>query len=125
MKKYDYIVIVMVIAIAIGSLGVLTIKPRGGYTSKYVVISSENKVVKRISLNDKTKETFTVKNGLGENTIEISNGNVFIHDADCPDKICIKDGAIREPGQILVCLPNKVVVEIKGEANQEIDDVAH
>lgn len=126
MKKYDYVIIVLVVAIALGSLGVLAIKPRGGYSSKYVEISSENKLYKKIYLNSSTNERFTVKNKFGENEIEISNGSVRILDADCPDKICVKDGAIREPGQILVCLPNKVVVEIKGDSKtQENDDFSY
>ncbi len=47
-----------------------------------------------------------------------------ILEADCPDKVCIKDGMIIKPGQSLVCLPNKVVVEIKGVKNAETDDVS-
>lgn len=125
MKRYDYVIIVLVVAIALGSLGVLAIKPRGDYSIKYVEISSENKLYKKIPLGSNTNEKITLKNKLGYNEIEISNGSVRILDADCPDKICIKDGAIREPGQILVCLPNKVVVEITGEKTQENDEVSY
>lgn len=125
MKRYDYVIIVLVVAIAVGSLGLLAIKPKGGSGSKYVEISSENKLYKRIPLTTTTNETILVKNGLGMDVVNISDGKVKIVEADCPDKICIKDGAISEPGQILVCLPNKVVVEVKGEQNSENDAVSY
>jgi hypothetical protein len=125
MKRYDYVIIVLVVVIALGSLGFLTIKPKGGQGMKYVEISSENKLIKKIPLTAGTGERITVKNRLGENIVDISNGKIRIHDADCPDKICIKDGAISEPGDILVCLPNKVVIEIKGEKNNENDVISY
>jgi hypothetical protein len=56
--------------------------------------------------------------------INISDGYARIAEADCPDKLCVKDGMISKPGQSLVCLPNKVVVEVKGVRDTETDDVA-
>ena len=45
------------------------------------------------------------------NTVEIKNGKVGMNEADCPDKRCVKQGF----GDALpiVCLPNRVVVEIR------------
>ena len=45
-----------------------------------------------------------------------------MEDADCPDKLCIKQGKIDSNGQKIVCLPNKTVVEIRSEKESE-DDV--
>lgn len=44
------------------------------------------------------------------NTVEIRNKKVRMLEADCPDKLCMKQGA----GDVLpiICLPNRVVVEI-------------
>ena len=33
--------------------------------------------------------------------------------ADCPDKICVKTGKIKNKGEQIVCLPNKLVVKVK------------
>lgn len=45
------------------------------------------------------------------NTVEIMDGKVRMLEADCPDQRCLKQGA----GDVLpiVCLPNRVVVEIR------------
>ena len=33
--------------------------------------------------------------------------------ADCPDKLCVNQHAISSNGETIVCLPNKVVVEVE------------
>jgi hypothetical protein len=48
------------------------------------------------------------------NTVEIKNSKVRMLSADCPDHRCVKQGA----GDVLpiVCLPNRVVVEIRSRS---------
>ena len=43
-----------------------------------------------------------------------------MEDADCPDKVCVKTGKIKKPGQTIVCLPHRTVIEITGD-NADID----
>lgn len=49
------------------------------------------------------------------NYLIIENGQVYIKEADCPDRLCVKQGAISRVGQSIVCLPNKVVIKITGD----------
>ena len=51
--------------------------------------------------------------------VVISDGCVHVEDADCPDKICEKRGAISQAGQSIVCLPNRVVIKITGKGEVE------
>ena len=44
-------------------------------------------------------------------------------EADCHDSLCIYQGKISKVGQSLVCLPNKVMVEIKGKIEENEDDI--
>ncbi|HHW45603.1 MAG TPA: NusG domain II-containing protein [Clostridiales bacterium] len=50
--------------------------------------------------------------GIGTNLLVIENGSAYVKSADCPDKICVNHKPISESGEAIVCLPNKVVVEI-------------
>lgn len=43
--------------------------------------------------------------------------------SDCKNQICVEDGKISRTNQSIVCLPNKVVVEITG-GEEEFDAVA-
>lgn len=115
LKSLDIVVIVVIIIITLSSSAVPFINSHKSVSSKYVEIQVKGKLYKKLPLDNNRSEKITIKTDLGENIIDISNGKVKISDADCPDKICIKDGSISSPGSILVCLPHKVVVQIKGE----------
>jgi hypothetical protein len=38
--------------------------------------------------------------------------------ASCKNQVCVDHGAISLKGDSIVCLPNRVVVEIKGEGGE-------
>ena len=59
----------------------------------------------------------------GINSIIISNGSVTVSDADCPDKLCVKTGKINRAGETIVCLPHRVVVEIKRNSVSDNDNI--
>lgn len=51
------------------------------------------------------------------NVCEIKDGKVHMVSAKCPDQLCKKQGPIQKSGETIVCLPNKVVLEIKGSGD--------
>ena len=51
----------------------------------------------------------------GVNWLHIENGQAWVTEASCPDKVCVHMGKISQPGQTIVCLPNQVVIEVVGE----------
>lgn len=51
----------------------------------------------------------------GSNTLIIENGEAWISDATCPDKVCIHQGKISRSGEMIVCLPNLMIAKIVGE----------
>ncbi|WP_432408259.1 NusG domain II-containing protein [Wukongibacter sp. M2B1] len=126
MKRLDIIIIVLIIAIAGGSLGILRMNSNKKYEEKYVEVYVDGELIKTIMFNSTTNtEPFTVQTSNGINVIKIENGKVRMTEADCPDQICIKDGPISEPGEMLVCLPHKVVVEVKGKGEAKVDELSY
>ncbi len=61
------------------------------------------------------------KNGKVVNVLEISGHKAKMIKADCPDKLCVHQKAISRQGETIVCLPNKIVVEIEGDKNTDTD----
>ena len=55
-------------------------------------------------------------------TIEIKEGSVSVIDATCPDRVCISSGRISRGGEIIVCVPSMITIEILSE-NEEADYV--
>lgn len=125
MKKWDVIIIITLILISFIPEGVMFITNYNKHTRIFVEVYSEGKLLKKLPLDkDLEKTNFAIDNELGENIIEIEDGEVKIIDADCHDKICVKSHAISKPGESLICLPHKVVVRIIGEGKQETDEVS-
>ena len=58
------------------------------------------------------------------NICEIKDKKVSMLSADCPDQLCIHQRTIQLQGETIVCLPNKVVLEITGtkQTDQEALD---
>ena len=56
-----------------------------------------------------------------ENKVQIKNYEVYMIEATCPDKLCIKQGHIEKKGATIVCLPHHLVIEIK-EGNEQKQD---
>ena len=104
-KKNDILALVSILAFC---LVFLLIFNRFVHKSgKSVVIKQNNAVFCRESLY-RSKE---IK--LSHNTVIIENGKVYMKEADCKNQICVKHKKISEKGEVIICLPNRVSVEIK------------
>ena len=65
-----------------------------------------------------------IDTGNGNNTVVIQGGKVWMEEADCPDRYCISKGQISRVGETIVCLPHRLVVEIRaGSPGAEDFDV--
>jgi len=120
----DYVIIGIVIMLGIASIFLLNIENSKMYDSKYAEIYSNNELIKTIYFDENTEKTIEIDNGLGKNSVKIQMGHIHIDEADCPNQICISDGEIQNVGEILVCLPNKVLIEIKGNNKTVVDAIS-
>ena len=50
----------------------------------------------------------------GSNILVIQDGEAYLTDANCPDKLCVGQGKIRVSGQVITCLPNRLTVTVYG-----------
>lgn len=121
LKKLDYFVIIILVLFTIISFFSTLLIFNKKYDEKYVEIQVDGKIYKKVNL-DNHQEIINIKTKYGFNSIEISKGKVHMLDADCRDKLCVKDGYKSNVGEMIVCLPHKVVIQIKGQNKQEVDD---
>ena len=54
----------------------------------------------------------------GTNILVVENGEAWVSEADCPDKVCMGMGRISRNGEFIACLPNRLLVVIEGAAEQ-------
>lgn len=48
-------------------------------------------------------------------SVHIQGGAVYVTDATCPDRVCVNSGRIGRDGEVIVCVPAMVTVEIVSE----------
>ena len=47
-----------------------------------------------------------------EMTIEIRHGRIRVAESDCPKGVCKHAGWIHTPGRSIICVPNRVLIEL-------------
>lgn len=122
-KKWDIILIAALLAASFIPEGVFLL---GGNSADkggtYAVIQVDGKEYKTVPLSDHHgTDTFTIRTESGYNTVVVRDQEIGIVEADCPDKICIGEGFISQPGATTVCLPHKVLVEVRSPHGGEPD----
>lgn len=123
-KKWDIIVIVLLICVSFIPELIFGVIMNRNYKGTYVEITLEGKLYKKVPLSEhRGEEEFNVKTKYGYNVVKIKDQSVAIIDADCRDKICERPGFISKPGQSLVCLPHKLMVEVKSYDNKTEDEI--
>ncbi len=95
-------------------------------TERQVVIKVSGEVVKKISLQEGTHlQKITIEGKKGPAIIEIKGWKVRMVEAFCPDKLCVKQGWISNPGQSIICVPNEVVLYFDAAEANFIDAITH
>lgn len=114
----DIILIAVILVIGLSVLLFTFLTREEGST---VVVSVDGERVAEYSLS--IDGVYYLNNGT--NTLVIKNGEAYISEATCPDKYsnngCVNTGKISYVGQKIVCLPNKLIVEIVGEGEGIVD----
>ncbi len=120
--KFDLIFIGTLLFAGLVSLFLITsyVTKQNGST---VQILTAGKVYGTYDLRNVKKIPILV-DGTVTNMLQIENGKAKMIEADCPDKLCLHQKAIAHQGETIVCLPNKIVVEIHGGEQAELDGVS-
>ena len=59
----------------------------------------------------------------GSNILVIAEGQAWLSEANCPDRLCVRQGKIHYTGQSIICLPNRLTVTVEGGESDGIDAV--
>ncbi len=118
MKKGDYIIIVSILLIVILSYAYVI----------YLDVNAEKKVleikqgeeISKYTLDDGYENIIEVKDGDQYNIVYIKDGAVWVHDSNCRSRVCVNHKKISRVGETIICIPHKLVLEIKGE-DKDID----
>lgn len=80
------------------------------------VIEVENRVVQTVTLTPgAAPRQISVQGVMGESLVGVDGSYIFMIESACPDKVCIHMGRKSLSGEVIVCLPNRVVIRILGD----------
>lgn len=117
-KRWDIIITFLLILFSLLPLAVFTYVHAGTVNEDSIliaVISVDHEVVERITLTDNVGvDSFDITPSEHDhNTIEVRDDRIRMKSATCSDQVCVNFGFISKPGQTIVCLPHKVLIEIQ------------
>ena len=117
----DLVLIVVLMLFAITSLFIVSYLQTQGET---VQIFLNNQMKYQYKLNK--DKNLIIENQKDFIQIVVKDKKVWVDDSSCPAKICKKMGKISKTGQTIVCVPNKIFIQIIGENEEKyIDAITH
>ena len=75
-----------------------------------------------IALSEVT-ESYTVTESFCRMLIE-KDGVSFVY-SDCLDQLCVKRGKLKNQGDTMACVPEKIVIILRSDSKEKIDSVAY
>lgn len=112
-NRYDALVALAVVLLA-AMLGARLWFAPASSGALTVVVSINAQEIDRTPLSDYEGGTYEA-NGCTL-TVAVADGAVRIAESDCPNQDCVHSGAIDRAGESLVCLPARIVIELRGSA---------
>ncbi|MBR4668478.1 MAG: NusG domain II-containing protein [Butyrivibrio sp.] len=118
--KNDLVLIGAFLAGFIAICGMLFVSKKSGMQ---VVVSVDSVKTASFSLSEDIEYEIKGYDG-GTNLLIIKDGEAYLIDSSCPDHLCEHMGKISKVGQSIICLPNRVVVEVIGDEKEEFDTIS-
>ncbi|HEL1980779.1 TPA: NusG domain II-containing protein [Streptococcus suis] len=126
LKLFDYILIGFTLILsflpAIFTYTHLTTDANEAKTIAYVRINGE--VVDQFELSKDTphqEKTYYPNDGQ-YNIIEVDGERIRVKEDNSPDQIAVMTSWISQPGQLSVCLPHNLLIEIKSVGGESTDE---
>ena len=116
LSKPDFIIILIVAVVAVVALLWQNTASADGAVAEVTI---DGETVLELPLSDVVgPQEITLKNGI---RLKAEQHTICFLQSDCPDGLCVKVGALENPGDVAACLPNKTVVSIRGGDKGAVD----
>ncbi|HQU71567.1 MAG: NusG domain II-containing protein [Calditrichaeota bacterium] len=56
----------------------------------------------------------------GQFALRVRNNAITVVESHCPRAICVKSGAIRHSGEVIACVPQKILIFIPARSRQNV-----
>ncbi len=123
--KYDQVIAFIIIAASVLSYMAFSFFAFSEAPEK-VEIYLDGKLYGEYRLEEITTERIVkISSKYGKNVLKITSDGAQVTEASCPDKKDVKDGKITKAGQVIICVPNRVLVKLVAGKTDNIDKVTY
>ncbi|HDP89311.1 MAG TPA: NusG domain II-containing protein [Thioalkalivibrio sp.] len=109
MKPGDWLVVVLA-ALLIGALYAHFWTP--GAPAAYALIHAGDDAARQVALDE--HRHLHVEGPLGTSQVEVRDGRARFTASPCNDRFCVHYGWLDHAGEVIACVPNRVVVQLVG-----------
>lgn len=121
-KWGDYVVAAMFVVFASASVWLPSLAPEN-HQARLAQVTIANRRARDIDLRH--PQTVSFQGLRGEIIVEVTGQRIRVRSSVCPNQFCVKQGFVSRPGQMLVCVPNRLVVLITGAQQNELDAITY
>ena len=107
-RKNDILILVVLLILAVAGFFAFRFFKSGEGNSVLVTVDGE--LLGEYELEDDSM--VKIEGKVGECILVIEDGMAYMNEADCPNQICVNHSPISFKGETIVCLPNRVIIEI-------------
>ncbi|MGA2091283.1 MAG: NusG domain II-containing protein [Endomicrobiales bacterium] len=94
-----------------------------GTSAHTAQVFEQGTLIKVIDLSKDSESTLKLHHGFI--VVQVKQGKIRARKCSCPEKVCIGMGWISKSGQSIVCVPNKLLIEVRGSENADYDAVTY
>lgn len=124
LKKLDIVIIILLFILSFTPNIIFSKTIYNSNKLVYASIKVDGKLYDNIPLStNKGEKKLNIKSSSGNNSILIRDNTIKVISADCKDDLCVKQGEISKVGESIICLPHKLIIEIKGDEKDSSSDM--
>ena len=118
LRKAD-IILFLALCLLGAVLTVWSVRTAAASSGAEVIITIDGAEYGRYSLD--SDRTISIDRNGNHNRIVISDSTVHMEESSCKNQICVQQGVINASGQMIVCLPNGVIAEIRAADSSQAE----
>lgn len=107
---FDFLLVAVLLALPgwalVGNL-------RGAHSDSAANVYHDNRLLGVYPLS-RDQTVFIGDRARPDMVIEIKSGRVRVAESNCPNQVCVRTGWVSRPGRTIICVPNRVVIKVKG-----------
>lgn len=121
-KWGDYVVAAIFVVFASASFWLPPLEPENN-EARLAQVTIANIPARDIDLRQPQAVSF--QGHRGEVVLEVAAQRISVRSSVCPNQFCVKQGFVSRPGQMLVCVPNRLVVLLAGAQQNDLDAITY